>query len=267
MSRKAAKDQCNRNQGQIDLQHIAARMAATAAGVQQAGEQALQARRRDLQSRGIDPSAGRYAALDRASRVQTAAAAVAAANQQAAIMRNQAMSAGPDLKQAEPPQTSVLAEQQAADPLEPPLQPLLHYAHQLGALHLDLLVGQRVAIRVDAGQPPRFEPRSYWKQARLKLEGMDAVVIEPNGETSRAEFYIVPGSRGEIGVRSGWGPDPTPNWQEGVRRKLQAIPPKKRQRLHKARQLRRQIERELAAEGITVSSDAKKILAIIRKFV
>jgi hypothetical protein len=104
--------QFNKNQGNIDSMmragqewaspaHIAAQMGQAEAGVQQAGEQGRQAALQDLQSYGIDPSAGRYAALDNASRVQTAAAAAGAGNQQrnadiaqGLTMQNQAMSAG-----------------------------------------------------------------------------------------------------------------------------------------------------------------------------
>lgn len=105
-------DAYERNQGNIDNlmragqlwaspQHIATMMGQAEAGVQQAGEQARQSALQDLQSYGIDPSAGRYAALDQASRVQTAAAAAGAGNQQrmadiaqGLTMQNQAMSAG-----------------------------------------------------------------------------------------------------------------------------------------------------------------------------
>src|SRR5258707_607964 len=45
------------------------------AGVTGAGEQALENSKQELESFGIDPSSGRYAALDQASRVKTAAAA------------------------------------------------------------------------------------------------------------------------------------------------------------------------------------------------
>jgi hypothetical protein len=104
-------DQFNRNQGNIDdlmrqgrqwasPQHIATMMGQAEAGVQQAGEQARASALRDLQSYGIDPSAGRYAALDQANRVQTAAAAAGAGNQQrmadierGLTMQNQAISA------------------------------------------------------------------------------------------------------------------------------------------------------------------------------
>jgi hypothetical protein len=104
--------QFTKNQGNIDNlmragqewaspAHIAAQMGQAEAGVQQAGEQGRQAALQDLQSYGIDPSAGRYASLDNASRVQTAAAAAGAGNQQrnadiaqGLTMQNQAMSAG-----------------------------------------------------------------------------------------------------------------------------------------------------------------------------
>ena len=82
-------------------QHIATMMGQAEAGVQQAGEQARQSAIQDLQSYGIDPSSGRYAALDNAMRVQTAAAAAGAGDQQRSAdidrgitMQNQAMSAG-----------------------------------------------------------------------------------------------------------------------------------------------------------------------------
>jgi len=86
-------DQYARNQGNIDAltrqaqtwaspQRIASEMGMAEAGVTQAGEAARQASIADLQSYGIDPSAGRYASLDQASRVQTAAAAAGAGTQQ-----------------------------------------------------------------------------------------------------------------------------------------------------------------------------------------
>jgi hypothetical protein len=82
-----------KNQGNIDQliragqqyaspQQIAADMGQAEAGVTQAGQQALQGSIQDLQSYGIDPSAGRYAGLEQAARVQTAASAAGAANQQ-----------------------------------------------------------------------------------------------------------------------------------------------------------------------------------------
>ena len=105
-------DAYNKSQGLIDKlyqqgqewaspQHIAAQMGAAEAGVQQAGAQALESSKRDLMSFGVDPGAGRYRALDEASRVATAAAAAGAGNQQrnadiaqGLTMQNQAMSAG-----------------------------------------------------------------------------------------------------------------------------------------------------------------------------
>jgi hypothetical protein len=86
-------DQYNRNQGNIDTlmrnaltyaspQRQAVDVGQAEAGVQQAGEAARQSALSDLQGYGIDPSAGRYAALDQASRVQTAASAAGAGNQQ-----------------------------------------------------------------------------------------------------------------------------------------------------------------------------------------
>lgn len=104
-------DQYTKNQGDIDQmmraarmygspQRVKAEMGQAEAGVAQAGEQARQSAMRDLQSYGIDPSSGRYAALDQASRVQTAAAAAGAGNQQRMAteaagnaMQNQALSA------------------------------------------------------------------------------------------------------------------------------------------------------------------------------
>src|SRR5215467_2695224 len=105
-------DAYNRSQGLIDNlyrqgqewaspQHIATQMGQAEAGVQQAGAQALESSKRDLESYGIDPSAGRYAGLEQASRVATAAAAAGAGNQQrnadiaqGLTMQNQAISAG-----------------------------------------------------------------------------------------------------------------------------------------------------------------------------
>jgi hypothetical protein len=81
------------NQGNIDAllrraqsyaspQQIASDMGMAEAGVQQSAEAARQNAIQDLQSYGIDPSSGRYAALDQASRVQAGAAAAGAGNQQ-----------------------------------------------------------------------------------------------------------------------------------------------------------------------------------------
>lgn len=105
-------DQFGRNQGNIDAlmrnaltyaspQRIATDVGQAEAGVQQAGEAARQSAIRDLQSYGIDPSSGRYAALDQANRVQTAASAAGAGNQQRMAdiaqgtgMQEQAISSG-----------------------------------------------------------------------------------------------------------------------------------------------------------------------------
>jgi hypothetical protein len=99
------------NQGNIDAllrraqsyaspQQIASDMGMAEAGVQQSAEAARQNAIQDLQSYGIDPSSGRYAALDQASRVQAGAAAAGAGNQQRIsdvatgnAMQNQAISA------------------------------------------------------------------------------------------------------------------------------------------------------------------------------
>lgn len=56
-------------------------MGAAESGQMQGNEAALANHKRDLQSYGIDPSAGRYAGLDEAARVSGAAAAVGAAQQ------------------------------------------------------------------------------------------------------------------------------------------------------------------------------------------
>src|SRR5262245_39784909 len=105
-------DQFNRNQGNIDSlmrdalsyaspQRIATDMGMAEAGVQQAAEKGRLSAIRDLESYGIDPSSGRYAALDQANRVQSAASAAGAGNQQRMAdeaagnaMRNQAISSG-----------------------------------------------------------------------------------------------------------------------------------------------------------------------------
>src|SRR5262245_32421062 len=105
-------DQFNRNQGNIDSlmrdalsyaspQRIATDMGMAEAGVQQAAEKGRLSALRDLESYGIDPSSGRYAALDQANRVQAAASAAGAGNQQRMAdeaagnaMRNQAISSG-----------------------------------------------------------------------------------------------------------------------------------------------------------------------------
>ena len=106
-------DQFNKNQGNIDTmmrsamsyaspQRIATDMGQAEAGVQQGAEAGRQSATRDLQGYGIDPSAGRYAALDTANRVMSGAAAAGAGNQatrmadqaQGTAMQNQALSAG-----------------------------------------------------------------------------------------------------------------------------------------------------------------------------
>lgn len=105
-------EQFGRNQGDINTlmrnalsyaspQRIASDMGMAEAGVQQAGEASRQSALRDLESYGIDPSSGRYAALDQANRVQSAASAAGAGNQQRMAdiaqgtgMQEQAISAG-----------------------------------------------------------------------------------------------------------------------------------------------------------------------------
>jgi hypothetical protein len=86
-------DQYNKNQGNIDAMmrnaltyaspaRIKAEMGMAQAGVQQGAEAGRQSAIRDLQGYGIDPSAGRYAALDNASRVMSSAQAAGAGNVQ-----------------------------------------------------------------------------------------------------------------------------------------------------------------------------------------
>jgi hypothetical protein len=86
-------DQFNKNQGNIDTmmrqaltyaspQRQAVDMGQAEAGVMQGAEAARQSALSDLQSYGIDPSAGHYAGLDRAARVQAGASAAGAGNQQ-----------------------------------------------------------------------------------------------------------------------------------------------------------------------------------------
>jgi len=86
-------EQYNKNQGNIDAmmrnamtysspQRIASEMGRAQAGVMQGAEAGRQSAIKDLQSFGIDPSSGRYAALDQASRVMSGAAAAGAGNQQ-----------------------------------------------------------------------------------------------------------------------------------------------------------------------------------------
>jgi hypothetical protein len=81
------------NQGNIDSmmrnalsyaspQRQAVDMGQAEAGVAQGAEAARQSAMSDLQSYGIDPSAGRYAGLDQANRVQSAASVAGAGNQQ-----------------------------------------------------------------------------------------------------------------------------------------------------------------------------------------
>jgi hypothetical protein len=81
------------NQGNIDSmmrnalsyaspQRIAADMGMAESGAAQGAEKGRQSALSDLQSYGIDPSAGRYAGLDQASRVMSGAATAGAGNQQ-----------------------------------------------------------------------------------------------------------------------------------------------------------------------------------------
>jgi hypothetical protein len=102
-------EQFNKNQGNIDTmmrnaltyaspQRIKDVMGQAQAGVQQGAEAGRQSAIQDLQSYGIDPSSGRYAALDQASRVMSGATAAGAGNQarmateaQGTAMQNQAM--------------------------------------------------------------------------------------------------------------------------------------------------------------------------------
>lgn len=105
-------DQFDRQQGNIDAlmrnalsyaspQRIRSNMGMAEAGVQQGAEAGRQSAIRDLQSFGIDPSSGRYAALDTANRVMAGASAAGAGNQQRMAdiaqgnaMQNQALAAG-----------------------------------------------------------------------------------------------------------------------------------------------------------------------------
>jgi hypothetical protein len=86
-------DQFNKNQGNIDQmmknamtyaspQRVAQEMGMAQSGVMQGAEAGRQNAIRDLQSYGIDPSAGRYAGLDTANQVMSGAAAAGAGNQQ-----------------------------------------------------------------------------------------------------------------------------------------------------------------------------------------
>lgn len=90
---KWGMDQYNKNQGNIDAMirdartyaspaRIKQEMGQAQARVMQGAEAGRQSAERDLQGYGIDPSSGRYAALDKASRVATGAAAAGAGNQQ-----------------------------------------------------------------------------------------------------------------------------------------------------------------------------------------
>src|SRR6266576_2896023 len=81
-------------------QRISVDMGMAEAGVQQAAEKGRLSAVRDLESYGIDPSSGRYAALDQANRVMASASTAGAGNQQRMAdeaagnaMRNQAISA------------------------------------------------------------------------------------------------------------------------------------------------------------------------------
>jgi hypothetical protein len=103
--------QFNKNQGNIDNmmkdamsyaspQRVAQEMGMAQAGVMQGAEQGRLNATRDLESFGIDPSSGRYAALDSANRTMAGAMAAGAGNQQrmateaaGGAMKNQAVSA------------------------------------------------------------------------------------------------------------------------------------------------------------------------------
>ena len=104
--------QFNKNQGNIDRMMQDAmsyasrrsgsrrRWGMAQAGVMQGAEQGRQNAQRDLEGFGIDPSSGRYAALDSANRMMAGAMAAGAGNQQrmateaaGGAMKNQAMSA------------------------------------------------------------------------------------------------------------------------------------------------------------------------------
>ena len=100
-------NQYNKNQGNIDSmmrnamtyaspQRVRPEMGKAEAGVQQGAEAGRQNAIKDLQSFGVDPSSGRYAALDQASRVMSGAAAAGAGNQQreATVGQGTAMQSG-----------------------------------------------------------------------------------------------------------------------------------------------------------------------------
>src|SRR5262245_12874982 len=82
-------------------QRIKSEMGMAEAGVRQGAEAGRQSAIRDLQSYGIDPSSGRYQALDSANQVMSSAAAAGAGNQQRMAteatgnaLQQQALSAG-----------------------------------------------------------------------------------------------------------------------------------------------------------------------------
>jgi hypothetical protein len=100
-------DQYNKNQGNIDTmmrnamtyaspQRIAAEMGRAEAGVMQGAEAGRQNAIRDLQSFGIDPSSGRYAALDKANQVMAGASAAGAGN----VQREATTAAGAQMQAA-----------------------------------------------------------------------------------------------------------------------------------------------------------------------
>jgi hypothetical protein len=104
-------DTYNKNQGQIDNMmkdamsyaspsRVAQEMGMAQSGVMQGAEAGRQNAMKDLQSFGVDPSSGRYAALDTANRTMASAMAAGAGNQQRMAteatgntMKNQALSA------------------------------------------------------------------------------------------------------------------------------------------------------------------------------
>lgn len=94
-------EQFNKNQGNIDAmmrnalsygsaQRVASEVGKAQAGVMRGAEAGRQNAIRELQGYGIDPSSGRYAALDKANQVMAGAAAAGAGNMQRDVVQKTA---------------------------------------------------------------------------------------------------------------------------------------------------------------------------------
>jgi hypothetical protein len=153
----------------------------------------------------------------------------------------------------------------------------LHFAAQLIVEpHLES-DGRWIGVIATAGMMLGFNPDSY----RWELERDEVMALAPPPQPSpppEPKIKSQPSSIGEesrvtsgwdqggIGVTSGRDRGATVGWQDHARNKLQDLPIKARKDMHKRRQLRVWLERKLADEGVIVSTDPKKVLAIIHEF-